>query len=62
MLCKRVLRIIRKKWPNIQYKMMIDDMRLNSHSIRVCSFGRIQKRIWRHGFFGFAVFNGTPNP
>ena len=19
------------------------------------------KKVWRHGFFGFAVFNGTPN-
>ena len=31
------------------------------YKLRVRSFGRIQKRIWRHGFFGFAVFNGTLN-
>ena len=28
-------------------------------NLRVRSCGRIQKRIWRHGFFGFAVFNGN---
>ena len=28
----------------------------------VRSFGRIQKRICREGFFGFAVFKETPNP
>lgn len=33
-----------------------------SYPFRVRSFDRIQKRIWRHWIFGFAVFNGMPNP